>query len=748
MVNSKILGCAALAACFFVGLGCKGIAGITDRTLAEDTDGGVGDGGLDGDAEVEADAPIDTSCEMPPPAAASLRLGNLIPSLDRVDFCIKSSNDASFEGIVPTIRSWGGGCQVGLGYRDVTALFGSEPGVFDIAAVRVDATTDKDTVCSGTPIATASQVAVQEGEFLSVLLFGSGPSDAVLRTGAETRASSNDSPIRFMNGLVGAGAVDCGMTLAADLPQQIGTPGFTNVPFASVTNQTGSTPLGSIDGNGYLSLSLGVATISLGAAPAGSLDVIAVEANKYARGISYSVYALGRMNDIRFPPEMYICDEQKADGILARCGGLAIDLRVDTFNAQLAGPFGPWDAERAPKMVETINGLDTDAICVHEVWSKAHRDQIIAGTASFFPHSAMFDDDLETELDDPTDANGVTPPAYEEPPCSGDPTYAGTEGDPNDPPSDAYLISQAIDCIRDNCFQPTGDETGGRPVPGISDCMATKCLGEVLKLVGGGAAQKGCYSCLFASIASYETPDYMREQCTTNPEARFVYRGSSATQVLSRYEIVDPEQWVIPSTEWRVNIIRAPLKLPNDAKVDLYCTQLTTPADAITRPYTGLYGDGGEGLLGWQNELYLQAEKLTAYVQQKSQAAGRMAIIAGTFYSGPAYFDGDTQVLESINETAYNTLAANFPFALPADYVPACTYCNDNPLLAPPGSTPTGGNTRQSHIFVSGIPITAISSAESVVYPFIVDLETEDGTPFQAPASTHYGFRSTVRIVR
>ena len=741
MVNSKALRFAALAALVFAGFGCKAIAGISDRSLVEQSDAGTGGSGGDtGDAgedadqpDADADAPIDTSCNLPPPGTASLRLGNFIPSLDRVDFCIKPSDEPTFDGVLPTIASWGGGCQVGLGYRDLTAVFGTETGVFDIVAVRVDETTKPEAACAGTPIASASQVVVQEGMFLGLLLFGDAPSNAVLKGLPETRPSSNDSAIRFVHGLVGTANLDCSLTLSSELPVELSAKGFEDVPFASITPNIGPSDIGTIDDNGYTRFQLSGASATFGVAPTGTLDAFAIEANKYDRGVSYTIFALGRMNDNRFPPEVYICDEQKTDGILARCGGLAIDLRVDTLNAQLAGPYGPYDAERTTKMVETINGLETDALCLHEVWAKANRDMIIAGTTGQFPNSATFPADYDTVVDDPTDINGDTPPAFDQAPCVGD---------------DAVLLDTIVDCLKANCFEPKNNETQGKPPAGVANCMTTQCLADIWPLISGTPEQKRCYACMFNGVASYATPATMREDCTTNPAARFVYGGDTATAVLSRFPIVNAESRVIASTDWRVNIIRAPLKLPNDAIVDLYCTQLTTPADGTARPYTGQYGNGKVGLAAWQEELYLQAQKLVNWVNEKSTSAGRMAVISGSFYSGPEYFDGQSQILESISVQAYDTLTAAFPFAAPPSYVPSCTFCSDNPILAPPGAEPSGSNSRQSHIFIAGIPITAVQSAEVVEYPLNVELVAADNTPFNAPISTHYGLRSRLRIVR
>jgi len=725
----------AAAAVLVIGSsGCRIVAGLEDRTLvAPNQDAGIEDaesewytpsdaaseateGGDDGASDAQG-----TECFLPAPGAVSLRLGNLMPDTQRVDFCVKPSEQSSFDGVLPLISSGGPACPRGLSYRDVTRSFGSDAGVYDIAVVPFDETTILEQACTGDPLSLVSSVELAEGDTMSVVVLGDAASGITVEVMPEAAPPTEATKVRFVHGLVGATNLDCGRCTAEDLPAEVTDVAFTDVPFGYST-QPGSTALGTVDEAGYLTLQPESSFI-FGVSRAGQAEAVMAKAAPLSVGRAYTAFALGKLDDVRFPAELYLCDEQEADGIYAVCGGGTVDLRVDSFNAYLRGPFGPYDAERALQLSQTINELDTDVVCVQEVWSKQHRAAILAETSQRFPFSAAFANDLDTENDDPKDASGMVPPSFEVPPCGED---------------DTALLDGAIECLRDNCLEPVGEEDAVA-TPDVGTCMTDTCLLALAPLLSGTVKQKECFACLYNGLASYGTAASVRSACTTDPRARYGYAGGSGTMVLSRFPIEDAEQWVLPSTDRRINVIRAPVRLTNQAVVDIYCTQLTEPADNPLRPYTGHYGDNQDKLTAWQQELYLQTDKLAGWVVETSTRRGRRAVLSGTIYAGPALEYGGFPFLEGINEPAYNLLSTRFPPAVTADFMARCTHCSYNGLVA------SASDTWQSHNFLSGIPITAVQVAQVVEYSQIVDLPD---AAFPVPVTPHFGFRSTVRMVR
>jgi hypothetical protein len=731
MVTTRLASVPVVLATMLALQGCQLIGGIEERTFVP-IDAGtdvVEDVQPDVQPDVEPDV-IDTSCELPSVGNATMRIGNLIPSFDRVDFCVKTS-DQAWADVKPVLAGSGGGCPRGMAYRSISTAFDVQAGVYDVIAVQ-DPGSGARPVCTGTPVAQVGQVVVSEGEKTSVLLFGDTLTGSTLRAWKDTRTVGvNESALRFAHALVGASSLDMGIAAADELPTEIISPAFVSVAFAGVA-PAGNTPTGRIDENGYIKLELSGGIVAFAVANTGSPSGILVKAEKYDRGVSYSSFAAGRVGDRKFPPEFLICDELKTDGVYTRCGGLPLTMTVDSANVQLAGAFGPYDKQREPVIKTAIAELPSDVVCVHEAWGKTQRDGIVTAAASKFPHKATFDIALEDEPDDPTDQSGAVPPERTNAPCH----------------LSEAKINAAMDCIKANCVEPLASEDGIPKVP-LAGCMTSKCMASILGLLGPSPDDNACFSCMFGNLAAFETVGYIRDECMNNPKARFAHRGDSAVVVLSKHPIQNAESWILPSSEWRVNIVRAPVALPNGALVDVYCTQLTTPADSITRPYTGQYGNGKTGLEGWQSELYLQADKLIAYVQGRSEAVGRKAVIVGSMYSGPEYFDGQTKVLEATNVDAYNAISSAFPLAVPPTYVPACTLCNDNLILAEPGSTPEGASTWQSFVFLSGIPVTAVEDASRFWTETALSVESTDtGNLYDIPVSTHYGFRSVIRVLK
>ncbi|PKN50130.1 MAG: hypothetical protein CVU63_00180, partial [Deltaproteobacteria bacterium HGW-Deltaproteobacteria-20] len=327
MVTTRLASGPVVLATMLALQGCQLIGGIEERTLSA-TDAGtdaVEDGQPDVQPDVEPDV-IDTSCELPSVGNATMRIGNLIPSFDRVDFCIKSAEQA-WADVKPVLAGSGGGCPRGMAYRNVSAAFDVQAGVYDVVAVQ-DPGSGARPVCTGAPVAQVGQVVVNEGEKISVLLFGDTLTGSMLRAWKETRSVGvNETTLRFANALVGAASLDMGVAGADELPAEIISPAFVSVAFGGVA-PAGNTPTGRIDENGYIKLELSGGIVAFAVANTGSTSGILVKAEKYDRGVSYSSFAAGRVGDRKFPPEILICDELKTDGVYTRCGGLPLTMTV------------------------------------------------------------------------------------------------------------------------------------------------------------------------------------------------------------------------------------------------------------------------------------------------------------------------------------------------------------------------------------------------------------------------------------
>lgn len=400
---------------------------------------------------------------------------------------------------------------------------------------------------------------------------------------------------------------------------------------------------------------------------------------------------------------------------LGGCGDDDVDpveVRVDTFNVALAGAFVPNEAERRGPVIDAVAALESDIVCLQEVWEQTDKDAFRAAATGRFPHVASFTTDFDTPVDDPRDQNGMVPPTPTTPPCAGATLRANLEA--------------ALTCLDANCSTMPGSDDGQTT---SAACAEANCVGAVAALLLGDAESLRCYSCLTTSLPT-ETFGDMREICTTEVNAEVAFRGQSSTMILSRHPLSDVENFVLPGTWNRRVVTIATATLPNGQALDVYCNHLTPIFEGLAFPYTGPYGEGETGPAGWQAEQRLQVEQLITRVAARSGT--RPAVILGDFNTGPAA--GASVVAEAPD--TYARLAAAFLPAVASDFTPTCTFCPSNPNVG--GSGPP---VWIDHIFVSGLGADAVLSTALTFDEPVVTVGDQ-----RVPLSDHYGLAATLRV--
>ena len=300
--------------------------------------------------------------------------------------------------------------------------------------------------------------------------------------------------------------------------------------------------------------------------------------------------------------------------------GDSVDVAVDTFNVALAGFFIPFEAERRPYIVDAIAASDADILCLQEVWDQTDKVAIRDASVEAYPHSAFFDDNLDTAIEDGTDQDGVVPPPPTTAPCAGEPLTT--------------QLNAGVDCLEENCQTPDGRTKS-------ETCAEENCLTEVLGLILAPPPQR-CYACLVTQMPTELLTD-IRSRCPTVVNQDLAFQGQNGVMILSRHPLKNVEELVVPGTWNRRTILSATAELPNGAELDVYCNHLTpvhiSTAVVNTFPYTGQYGDGTTDPSAWQAEQELQAEKLISYVTETS--GERPAVILGDLNSGHGYPEQD-----------------------------------------------------------------------------------------------------------
>ncbi len=737
--------------------GCELVLGMTGHSATEAPADAGGDGASDGASDVGADTGPKL-CTLPATGDAAARVTNVLPSTNRYDFCLKP--DTAGAPTIGPVFSVAVGCAGGLAYKDSSASFPVPSGSYEVDVIAAG----PKAKCTDAPVTTISHVAFDPGTTTNAILMGDGGSDHVIKALRETVPSNIESRFRFVHAIDGSPAQDFGLALKASLPAQLSQVYLRNIAFGT-TSPAGTSPGGSIDANGYAGFSGSGAVLDFGRANTGTPDVLDLLAVKLVAHVGYSIYAVGKTdatgkpNDINFPTELLLCNEHDVDrGVYARCANaVPIDLTLDIVNTQLNGPYSPNEAVRRQPLQQAIAKLNGDVACITEVWSEADKDAIVAAAHSTYTYSARKAMDLTTPIDDATDQNGNTPPTPTTPPCGDAQSKADLE---------AYL-----GCVQHNCAVKADDPTSHVEDQAAS-CIASNCPVEAITLESDSPRGWDCGLVNFFGRASFADT---QTACESNPLARYAFSGTNGILLLSRYPIDGTPDFIsLGATDFRVTLMRAPVAIDVNTKVDAYCIVTTTPAPAsLTRPYVGDYGGyGGPGrtcasdsdcltkygetcdLAGtktcqiasdqeWRNELLLQVGKVANHVAQLSGATKRRAIVLGDWYTGP-----QLGTLTALNVESYNALTALLPLAVSQGYNPLCTYCADNANTTPPGTQPTAASSWSTYGLLTNIPITDVESNAITLQDATVPVTdpTVDGGTYKVPVSPYYGFRTVVRI--
>lgn len=755
---TRLLLAASIASLFAPLAGCELVLGMSGH---EATESPAETGGQDSTTDTNVDAPVDTGpsvCTLPSTGDASARVTNVFPALGRLDVCFKPDSGSTIGPIFATAS----GCGGGLVYKDSSAAFKIPSGSYEIDVIRGGGK------CSDPPLASVSHVTFETGTTTNAIVMGNGATDFTVKALKEGNPTTIASKVRFVHAIGGAPNQDFGLGAKSSLPANIATLFFSNVAYGT-TAAPGSGAAGTIDSNGYVDFNGNGAVLYFGRAPAGTTALVDLIGAKLVSTVGYTVYAIGKSdsagkgNDVKFPLELLLCNERDTDGVLARCANaIPLDVTFDVVNTQLNGAWAAYESPRRPAIPAAIAGLNGDVACITEVWSEADKTAIIDGTKSKYPYSARFAATNATPIDDAKDQGGKVP-VY--------PTTASCTSDPIDPTNpSAGTQKQALEdllaCIRDNCAVTKG--SGASWIQDLpSTCISDNCLAETI----AATSAPRCWDCALAHMFGRATFDATKTACETDPSARYAFDGTNGVVLLSRFPFDPsgaPEIVNLGATDFRVALIRAPIVVQDSPKtvVDAYCTVLTTPASGVTRPYVGPYGgDGrtctkdsdcktaspdfekcspswgicvGAAEQQWKNELLLQVGKVADLVAAKSGAIRRRAVVMGDWYTGP-----QVGTLTALNVESFNALTARLPLASAEGYAPTCTFCADNPIQTPPGTTPTGTSTWSSYSVLGNIPVTDVrSNAVTLKTPSV----TAAGLAYKIPVSSYYGFRTVVRI--
>ncbi len=261
--------------------------------------------------------------------------------------------------------------------------------------------------------------------------------------------------------------------------------------------------------------------------------------------------------------------------------GKSEPLTFTTYNAGLAVAFVPSANERAPVVADAVAKLESDVICLQEVWLPEHVAMFESAAKGSFEHT-YFPDAQQTQMTAPACAPGE--------------------------------LDSLVECLGVDCGAVCDDE--------LVDCLFDSCPLDFFQL------SKTCSMCVQAHVGTAEA-DEVEATCTAGG-IEYAYGGSFGTGFLSKHPIKVDEE-VFFSTTNRRSVLHAVIETP-DGDVDAWCTHLTAGLSLI--PYPREEGS-------WETEQADQAALLADFLKD----APDPVVLMGDLNNGPATKDADEEFL-------------------------------------------------------------------------------------------------------
>ncbi|MBZ0271586.1 endonuclease/exonuclease/phosphatase family protein [bacterium] len=293
-----------------------------------------------------------------------------------------------------------------------------------------------------------------------------------------------------------------------------------------------------------------------------------------------------------------------------------------TFNAGLAHGFVPYAADRLSFIGDALTNLDSDVVCLQEVWTEEDIAAILAATASAFPYSFRYN------------------------------THAEWEALP-DEPATCVDIDDLVTCAEDaGCDEVSTNDFVG--------CVIANCAAPLNNL------ELDCFYCLASNI---DKPfDDMVDICTNPGPPPRQYEGANGLLLLSRLPLAQTAYTPMDSFLIERGVLSARIDSARLA-TDIYCTHLTTSIEFL--PYGGEFADYSAENLAQVRDIIDQAD---------ASAGAGAQIVLGDFNAGGDY---GGEVTEKLGDHVELFFEADFDewYPDPFSIDPICTWCGDNPLV-------------------------------------------------------------------
>jgi len=333
------------------------------------------------------------------------------------------------------------------------------------------------------------------------------------------------------------------------------------------------------------------------------------------------------------------------------------EMTAVTYNAGLALGFVEATDERAPLTTERVAMLQTDVLCVQEVWRQSDQEALSTMAADTLPNSAFIDAD---------------------------------PGEPGDTSCQEGETDDLLTCVQNaGCDQICSDK--------LATCALQNCAAEL------GSLSSSCLGCIQANIGG--ALDDILTTCE-GPSVPYAYKGSFGIGLLTSFDVLDEDELVLESTTNRRGILYAELDTPF-GPVHTFCTHLTAVFTDLD--YPGSFGS-------WEEEQAAQIDELLTFVDDKAGDDG-LVMVMGDFNTGPDGGDAySAEVPDNYNKLVGGGLGN--PYTLTPGH--QCTYCADNPIVAH-GNADDEDSVVIDHILIRGFTSGAGNADRILDDPIEVD---------------------------
>jgi len=351
-------------------------------------------------------------------------------------------------------------------------------------------------------------------------------------------------------------------------------------------------------------------------------------------------------------------------------------LKLTSYNAGLAHTFVMYAKERIPHVIDGVKKLDSDVVCLQEVWKKKDKKKLIKGTKEVFPHNFSMKIKQTRSKKRPT--------------CK---------------IKDLFGEGKFVQCMKDKCGGLDGDE--------FTQCIIKDC-GTALENLKN--SNRECAQGLMAQVGRSTIASLWSVLNPFIPAGQYAYKGSTGLLILSKKPLKNTK--VIDMSDISFLNRRAALYAEVDGQA-VVCTHLTADLDG-TAPYAGKFAN-------WSEENLAQVEKLL-----KETDSTKPTYLMGDFNCG--FKDEANGLEDEFEQSCQKFLDAGYSDPI-SSMSPECTYCNDNILVTEGNDPKDYENVLIDHIFVRN----ASASNASVVMKEDVQVKVGRDEYVTSKVSDHYG---------